>query len=347
MLRDKPWTYPVSGLPSAEDRALGMEIGQVQLVMLPLHHTGFTKLHHGLALDHTIVLMSRFDAELALRLIERHRVAYFPTVPTMMRRILDVPGVESFDLTSVKAVHHGSTSCPPDVKRAWLRLFGPETTFEGYSSQERIGAVWIRGDDWLEHPGSVGRPSICDVRIRADGGGAAAVGEVGEIYFRAPFTKQPVYLGAGDELPEWDGYLSMRDMGSLDARGYLHVVGRRTEVIDVAGAKVYPTEVEHVLMRMSSVRDAVVVGRPHDVSGQAVHALVEPADPDTPPSEAELDEHCRTWLEGPKVPASYAVVDKVPRADTDKIRRSALARCAEPPAGDTPSSGARDDRREG
>lgn len=324
VLRNKPWVYSTAEIPSEEDRALGLDIGQVQLAMLPLHHTSFTKLHHGLVLDHMVILLLRFVPALVPRLIEKHRVNYLPIVPTMMRWILDVPNLSNFDLSSVTTVHHGAAACPQWVKRAWLELLGPEKVLEGYSSQERVGAVWIRGDEWLKHPGSVGRPVGCEVRILAEDGSWAAPGRVGEVFLRVPSIGQPSYLGQGQPLPERDGFLSLGDAGYLDNEGYLYLVGRRSEMINVGGVKVYPAEVEHVLSSHPAIFDAAVTGRQHADLGQSVHAMIVLRDPKRPPLVAELDEHCRRQLSLSKVPLSYEFVPRIPRTAADKLRRSAL-----------------------
>lgn len=153
VVRARPWVYQRDGLLSAWDRANGVDLGQVQLVMLPMYHAGFTGLHHGLMLDHTIVLMQRFVPHLVPDLVERFRVATFRIVPTLMRMILQVPGIGGRDFSSVVAVHHGAGACPVSVKRAWLDLVDPTAVYENYSSVERLGLVTIRGDEWLERPG--------------------------------------------------------------------------------------------------------------------------------------------------------------------------------------------------
>ncbi|MFD9317600.1 class I adenylate-forming enzyme family protein [Streptomyces sp. NPDC060053] len=325
VVRDKAWTYRPEDLPSRGDLSLGLSLGQRHLVMLPLHHTGFTKLHHGLALDHTVILLERFIPHLVPRLIQKHRVNYFATVPSMMGWILKVPDLDSYDLTSVTAVHHGAAPCPERIKRAWLDLLGPRAVYEGYSSQERIGAVWIRGDEWLARPGSVGRAAPDEVRIVTADGRTAGPGEVGEVHFKMPVTRQPRYLGPSERLPERDGWLSMRDMGRLDEDGYLYLVGRRGDFINVGGFKVYPAEVEEALLQCPGVHDAAVVGREHPLLGQAVHALVVPSTPARPPDPLDLSIRCRRLLSAAKVPLTYEFVDSVCRNEAGKIRRGTLA----------------------
>lgn len=324
ILRRPDWVYPEDGFPSAGDRAVGLDVDQVQLAMIPLHHAGFTKLYHGLALAHTVVLVPKLKPARIPELIERYRVNYFIIVPSLMRRVLAVPGLREADVSSVTTVHQSSAGAPEELKHAWMEVFPPETLYEGYSSQERIGALWIRGDEWLRHPGSVGRPVDCEVRVYREDGSVAAAGEVGEVYLRSRFTQQPTYLGDGPALPERHGFMSLGDAGYLDEDGYLHIRGRRAEMINVGGVKVYPAEVEEVLRQHPGVSDVAVAARPHETLGQAVHAVVVPADPAAPPTTGDLRRHCQRLLSTAKMPLTYEFRDAIPHTDTGKLRRSAL-----------------------
>ncbi|MFK3978917.1 AMP-binding protein [Micromonospora sp. NPDC050397] len=322
--RRKPWTYRPDALLSESERARGMRLGQVQLVVLPMYHAGFSALYQGLVLDHQIVLMERFVPRLFPRLVQEHRVSYLRIVPALMRMVLDVPDLAEFDLSSIEAVHHGAGPCPEEVKRRWLDLIGAERVVEDYASQERVGSVLIRGDEWLAHPGSVGRPSDCEVRILDEYGTEVATGVTGEIYLRSTAARQPEYVGTGPALPERDGFLSLGDLGYLDAEGYLYLVDRKSNVINVGGANVYPAEIEAVLLGMPAVADAVVVPRSHRYLGQVPHAMVVPADAAGPPSAATLSAYCRERLSPTKVPMSYEIVTSVARKTSGKISRRSL-----------------------
>lgn len=322
--RQKPWTYRPEALLSQSERARGMRFDQVQLVVLPMYHAGFSALYQGLALDHQIVLMQRFVPRLFPRLVQEHRVSYLRIVPALMRMVLDVPDLADFDLSSIEAVHHGAGPCPAEVKRRWLDLVGADRVVEDYASQERLGSVLIRGDEWLAHPGSVGRPSDCEVRILDEYGTEVATGEIGEIYLRSTAARQPEYVGAGPALPERDGFFSLGDLGYLDAEGYLYLVDRKSNVINVGGTNVYPAEIEAVLLSLPSVADAAVVARPHRYLGQVPHALVVPADPAGPPAAAALSAYCRQHLSPTKVPMSYEIVTGVARKSSGKISRRSL-----------------------
>lgn len=321
VVRRRAWVYDPETLLSPADRETGLDFGQTQLVMLPMYHAGFTGLHHGLVLDHTVVLMERFTPKLFGPLVEEYRVACFRIVPTLMRLILECPDLGAHDLSSVVAVHQGAGACPQSVKRAWLERFSPEAVFEDYSSVERLGLVTIRGDEWLEHPGSVGRPTDCEIRIFRPDGTLASPGEDGEIYLRSPATRQPEYLGQGPRLRSRGDFLTLGDIGHLDAEGYLFLTGRTADVLNVGGANVYPAEIEAVLLEFPQVRDAAVVGVPHTHLGQAVHAIVQIDDPARPPDRWDLDAHCRERLSTAKVPMSYEFTRELGRTEAGKLRR--------------------------
>jgi bile acid-coenzyme A ligase len=301
-----------------------LRLGQTQLVALPLHHSAFTALYHGLALDHRIVLMERFEATQFCTLIERQHVNVVRVVPAMMRLALASPAFSTCDLTSLEAVHQGGATCAPGVKRAWLEVIGAKKVYEGYSSQERIGAVWIRGDEWLDRQGSVGKPKNCEIRILGEDGAERPNGAIGEIYIRSAFSRQPEYLGDGPPLPERDGYFSLGDMGYLDADGYLYILDRRVDMINVGGTNVYPAEIERVLLEQPDVLDAAVVGIEHAILGRVPCAFIVPAVDSEPPRTVDLYHHCRARLALAKVPARYVICTALPRSENGKICRSAL-----------------------
>lgn len=322
ILRRRGWLVDPDALPTAHERDMGLDLDQCQLVVTPLHHMGFGALHQGLALRHTVVLAPMFVPRLVADAIERHSVNVLRLVPTMMKLLLELDDLADRDLSSVVALHHGTGPCPPEVKHAWLNLVGAKNVYEGYSSQEQLAYVWIRGDEWLDHPGSVGRPEPGTVVVVDEEGRAAPPGEVGELFVRPVTGGQPEYLGPGHRLSTWgDGHLSVGDLGYLDEEGYLFVVGRVADTINVAGAKVNPADVEDVLTAHPGVRDACVVPRPHPVRGQVPHAYVVAA-PGLAP--AELDAYCRQRLSPHKVPAAFELVDSVPRTELGKLRRARL-----------------------
>ena len=169
---------------------LGAMPGQVQLICAPLYHNSpFLSSYGGLADDHTLVVMEKFDAERAVGAIERHRVNYAYMPPIIMRRIMMLPGVRERDFSSIQAIQSSAAPCPIWLKQAWIDLIGAEKVHEVYGSSEGVGATMIRGDEWLEHPGSVGLPvNSAKLRILDEDGNEMPAGEIGEIFMR-PLTR--------------------------------------------------------------------------------------------------------------------------------------------------------------
>ena len=329
--RRAPWIYDLNRLRPAGYDVPGMRPGQIQLVALPMFHGGFIELHNGLALGHTIVVMENFSPRNFLRLIEKHRVNFVSVVPTLMRTIISVKDVDQFDLTSLEAVYHGAGPCPGFVKRRWIELVGAHRLYEIYGATEGIGFLLIRGDEWLNHPGSVGCPEpdkgadgrAVDVRILDDIGDEVACGEIGLVYLKSADPTQPTYVGGGPKLREHGDFLSVGDLGFRDSDGYVYLVDRRNDVINVGGANVYPTQVENVLFECDGVGDVVVVGRSHDILGVQPHAIVVRSRPNL--SETDLVEFCRERLEMEMIPKSFEFVAALPRDAAGKIRRSGLS----------------------
>jgi bile acid-coenzyme A ligase len=322
----RPWAWEPGGFVRAFGSRVGMRVGQVQLIAGPLdHNSPFSWGPIGLFEEHTLVVMERFDAARAVDLIERHRINFGFLVPTMMKRIIQLPEITRRDFSSVHAFFHTAAPCPAWLKRAWIDLIGGERLYEAFGATEAVGSTVIRGDEWLRHPGSVGRPQDCDLRILDADGRDLPSGEVGEIFMR-PHAQRPTYyyLGSPPAKSSADGFVSVGDLGWVDGEGYLYLADRRVDLIIVGGSNVYPAEVEAVLLQHPQVEDAAVIGLPDDDLGRRVHAIIQPLDPAQSPSADVLDEYCRARLARYKVPKSYEFVAVLPRDDAGKIRRSSL-----------------------
>jgi bile acid-coenzyme A ligase len=309
-------------------RIEGLRPHQVQLVAGPLYHDGpFFWSHHGLFEHHRLVVMERFDAALAVDLIERHRVQFACLVPTMMRRITRLPDIGARDLSSIEAVFHAAAPCPAWLKHAWFELIGPERVIEGYGSTEAVGETTIDGDEWLEHPGSVGRATGgSELRILDQAGRDLPAGSVGDIYMRPAGGVQTYgYIGAPPAASTPDGFVSVGDLGWVDEAGYLYIADRRTDMIVSGGANVFAAEVEAALAEHVDIDDVVAVGVPDPDWGRRVHAIIQPRDALAPPPVDALDRHCRQHLAAFKVPKSYEFMAELPRSEHGKIQRLALA----------------------
>ncbi|MBV9581863.1 MAG: AMP-binding protein [Chloroflexi bacterium] len=322
-----PWTR-VPGAPVPFLGAAGFGMCHTQLVSGPLYHSApFLTSYHGLFDDNTLVVLEKFDAARAVELIEQHRVQSMYLPPILMQRIAALPDVQARDLSSLQAVASSAAPCPPWLKRVWIDLVGARHVTEVFSATEGIGRTVIRGDEWLTHPGSVGRPFATELRILDDAERDLPPGEIGQIFMRPQqrVAETYRYLGAAPATTTPDGFVSVGDLGWVDEAGYLFVADRRTDLIITGGANVYPAEVEAALTEHPAVADVVVIGVPDAEWGKRVHAVVQPRLADHPPSVAVLDAHCRERLAAYKAPKTYEFLVDLPRNDAGKIQRSALA----------------------
>lgn len=303
-----------------------VERPQVILVMAPMYHTnGFTNLNFLLGGDRLVVL-EKFDASLALDVIERHRVTNFTATPTMLQRIAQVDGVEERDLSSVRWILQGAAVMPPNLLRTWFDLLAPEKVVMSYGMTEQLGLAAMRGDEWLTHPGSVGRGfRDTEIRILDENGADVPTGQLGQIYLRSPMTGSYAYRGGAALLPTTpDGFGTAGDIGRLDDDGYLYVIDRRDDMIITGGANVFPAEVESALADHPGIADVVVIGLRDEQWGRRVHAVIEPADPAAPVTDAEVVAYAKSRLAAYKVPKTVELVERIPRTAATKVSRSAM-----------------------
>jgi bile acid-coenzyme A ligase len=300
--------------------------GKTYLTTSPLYHVnGWAYAYNPLLQDCPIVLMERFDAARAVDLIEKYKISFTVMVPTMLMRIARLEGVQSRDFSSIERIVYGGASVPEWVVRAWFELVPPERFAFTYGGSEGHGLCMTTGDQWLEHPGTVGKPLVGEVKILDTGGEEVPTREIGEIFLRGD-TTAPRFQYIGQPTPEAtaEGFGSFGDMGYVDEDGFLYIVDRRRDMIVSGGANVYPAEVEAVLTEHEGVLDVVVVGLPDPEWGHRVHAIVQPVDPEHAPTPEDLRAHCKSRLSSYKVPKSFEIVEQVPRTAAGKVNRSAL-----------------------
>jgi bile acid-coenzyme A ligase len=190
---------------------------------------------------------------------------------------------------------------------------------------ENLGLTALRGDEWLAHPGSVGR-GFRDTEIRILDAGRIPLGpgEHGEIYLRSPMAAGSRYLGGAAPLPSTDdGFRSAGDIGYLDEDGYLYIVDRRVDMIVTGGANVFPAEVESALAGHPGIADVVVIGLSDPQWGRRVHAVVQLAD-GVHLTEEEVIEYAKSRLAHYKAPKTVEFVDAIPRTAATKVNRSAM-----------------------
>ncbi|BBZ13071.1 class I adenylate-forming enzyme family protein [Mycobacterium branderi] len=300
-----------------------VDLPQTILVPGPMYHTnGFAPLNNLLGGDRLVVL-EKFDAAMVVDAIERYRITNFTATPTMLSRIAALPGIKTRDLSSVVWILAGAAVMPHALMHTWFHLLSPEQIVMAYGMTENLGLTALRGDEWLAHPGSVGRGfRDTEIRILDPQGNTLPPGELGEIYLRAPMSAGYRYLGGAPPLPSTpDGFRSAGDIGHLDADGYLYVADRRADMIITGGANVFPAEVECALAEHDQIADVVVIGLSDPQWGRRVHAVVQAT---APLSEQQVIDFAKTRLAAYKVPKTVEFVDQIPRTAATKINRSAM-----------------------
>ncbi len=285
--------------------------------------------------NHTIVL-KRFDPELVLAAVVRHRVTGFMAPTPMLLRLVRDPAITREQFDSIEWVQHGASPLPKWLARIWIELLGPERFFTSYGAAEAVGVVACRGDEWLAHPGTLGRGALgTDILILGEQGQVLAPGEVGQIFLRRPGGPSGTYGGHGVAPLDIrsDGFATVGDLGWLDEDGFLYLSDRRVDLIVSGGANVYPSEVEAAVGEHGGIDDVVVIGLPDDEWGKRVHAIVQLA-PDAELSEEDIRAYARSRLAPYKVPKTVEFVTLMPRSAATKVNRAALIaeRTAAPPA---------------
>jgi acyl-CoA synthetase (AMP-forming)/AMP-acid ligase II len=309
---------------------LGLHPGCVYLLPAPLYHT--SPVVTG-ALCHryggTVVVMERWDAAACLDTIERHAVDVAQFVPTMFVRLLKLPEEvrAAADVSSLRQVSHAAAPCPIDVKRRMIEWWGP-IIWEFYAGSENVGSTMISSEEWLEHPGSVGRPRFCTAHICNDEFHVLPVGEIGNVWFDTPGAAME-YHGDPDKTAENrspQGWYTMGDVGHLDDDGYLYLTDRRSFMIISGGVNIYPREAEDILIGHDAVFDVAVIGVPDDDLGEVAKAIVQLVDPTAATDElaAELVAWCGDRLARYKCPRSIDFIDQLPRQDTGKLYKRLL-----------------------
>jgi long-chain acyl-CoA synthetase len=309
--------------------AVGLTGDAVYLSPAPLYHTApsFWSLSVQ-SLGGTTVVMEKFDAESALDAIARYGVTHGQFVPAMFVRMLKLPEAvrNSYDISSLQRVVHAAAPCPVDIKRQMIDWWGPIVD-EYYASSEAAGASFIRAEDWLQHPGSVGKPFVGVPHIVDDNGAELPPGEPGTIYYEGGYSFQYLKDEAKTaEARDTHGWVTVGDIGFLDDEGYLFLTDRRHHMIISGGVNIYPQEAEDLLITHPRVMDAAVFGIPDEAMGQSVKGAVQTVDPTdaTDDFAEELLAWLRERLAHFKCPRTISFEAQLPRTDAGKLYKQEL-----------------------
>jgi long-chain acyl-CoA synthetase len=296
------------------------------MMALPMFHVhGLGIAVHGMVYcGYTMVLLERFDAKKVMEGIEKYKCTVFMGVPTMYIKLLELDDCK-YDLSSMRLWTVGSAPMPVDAMEKFKERYGFEL-LERYGMTETAVVIASNPLKGKRKPGSVGLPIPgVEVKIVDDEDNPLPVNEVGEIVVRGPNVMKG-YWNRPQETEEAfrNGWFHTGDLGKIDEEGYLHIVGRKKEMIISGGFKVFPREVEEVLHTHPKVKEVAVVGIPDPVRGESVKAYIVLKD-GTTATEKELDEYCRNNLAAFKVPRIYEFVSSIPRTPSGKILNRLLS----------------------
>lgn len=307
---------------------LNLTQNDVVLTFLPLFHTGGWNvlttpcLHRGAK----IVLLKKFDADLILNLCESEKVSVLFGVPTTMDFLRRSPRFAAVDLRSVRYAIVGGEPMPLELIQVWEERGIPVR--QGYGLTEFGPNVFsLNQEDSRRKMGSIGFPNFyIDTRVVDDSGRDVGDDEVGELILKGPVAMSGYWNNAkATKEVLRDGWLYTGDLVKRDRDGYFFVVGRKKEMFISGGENVYPAEVEKVLRQMPGVREAAVIGVQHPRWGEAGRAFVAFEEDHKALTAERLREHCLSHLAKFKVPIEFVILRELPKTESGKIAKKALA----------------------
>jgi long-chain acyl-CoA synthetase len=332
ILRPLPDVPPgdMTPLGSFSARLLRYRKGLTYLSPAPLYHSA-PQLSVNLAIRHggTVIIMEKFDPEQYLSLVERYRVTHSQLVPTMFSRMLKLPEQvrNRYDLSSLEIAIHAAAPCPVPVKQQMIDWWGP-IFLEYYASTEAIGVSACDSQEWLAHPGTVGKVILGELHILDESFAPVPPGAPGTLWFKpgSPFRYFDDVEKTAESTSPDGSMVTVGDVGYLDDDGYLYLTDRSTFMIISGGVNIYPQEAENLLITHPKVADAAVFGVPNEDLGEEVKAVVQlmPGIDPGPDTAAELIAFCREHLARLKCPRSVDFTDELPRSPTGKLYKKAL-----------------------
>lgn len=322
------WEIKVAGLAGLFGR---LEPNNVQLLTMPLFHmNAINTLGTSLYLGQTVVVMPRFDAEDALRLIQNYKCTWSSMVPTMYHRIKNLSDEQKtkYDISSMKSMLQSSAPLNFETKKWVVEFFKDAGLYEGYGGTEAGAVAFMFPDEQLKKPGSVGRQvPTAEVKIVDESGNELKQGQVGQIISKqltpdGPMPAVTEYYKDPDATSNnfIDGWFYSGDMGYFDKDGYLYLVDRVKDMIISGGENIWPQEIEDVLQSHPGVEDVAVIGVPDEEWGESVKAVVTLKKGEVV-KEEELIEFCKSYIGKFKTPKSIDFTDELPKTETGKILR--------------------------
>jgi acyl-CoA synthetase (AMP-forming)/AMP-acid ligase II len=317
---------------------------ETNLLCMPLYHVaGMQALMAGIYGGRTIALMRQFDEKEWFETVQREKATRVMLVPTMLKRIVDYPDFDKYDLSAVRVVTYGAASCPYEVLKKAIERFPGRALINAFGGTETSSTIAaLRAEDQVitgkeseaerekklrRLATSIGLPlEDVEIQVRDESGQALPVGKIGEIVVRGPRIMKGYWQNDEETKKAFtpDGWYRTSDLGYLDEEGYIYLTGRADDVIVRGGENIGPDEVESVLSTHPKVEEAAVIGIKDIEWGQQVRAIVRLKKGETA-TEAEIIDFCRPRLASFRRPSSIIFVkEELPRTSTGKVLRRAL-----------------------
>lgn len=272
----------------------------------------------------TMALLPRFDTKQVLETIQRLRVTAMPGVPTMFRAILDYPGLDRYDLSSLRFCVSGGAPLPLPVIDEFYQRTGARI-IEGYGMTESSGVITANPFATGGRPGTIGQPlPATEIRLldKDDPSHPAQPGDSGELAFRGPQMMQG-YWKRNNQDSFIDGFLRTGDIATMDEDGYYRIVDRLKDMVIVGGFKVFPSHLESILYKHRAVAEAVVIGIPDPYMGERPKAFVT-VRPEWPVTEAELLEWLNRHVGKHERVVALEIHESLPKTIVGKLSRKEL-----------------------
>jgi len=319
------------------------EVTESNLVTMPLYHVaGMQAMLAGIYGGRTIALMKQFETKEWLETAQREKVTRVMLVPTMLKRIVDDPDFDRYDLSSIRVITYGAAACPYEVLKKTIERFPGRALINAFGATETSATIaMLRAEDQMitgketeeererklrRLATSIGLPlDDVEVQIRDEEGRELPSGEIGELVVRGPTIMKGYWKDEEKTRKAFtaDGWYRTGDMGYLDQEGYIYLAGRADDLIVRGGENISPEEVEDVLYAHPKIEEAAVVGVPSPEWGAEPRAIVVLKKGETATSE-EIMEYCRERLAGFKRPRSVVFINELPKSSTGKVLRKTL-----------------------
>ena len=328
-LPENPAIDAVHWIANMSRDLFGWSADSVYLSPAPMYHSAPIRFSMATQrLGGTVVVMEHFDPEAALALIEKYEVTDSQWVPTHFVRLLALPEETraKYELGTLRSAVHAAAPCPVPVKQAMIAWWG-EAIMEYYAASEATGVTFIRSEESLARPGSVGRAMVGILHICDESGNEVPARTEGHVFFESSKTfsyhNDPVKTR---EAFNQHGWATVGDIGWVDEDGYLYLTDRKSFMIISGGVNIYPQEIENLLIMHPKVLDVAVIGAPDPGMGERVVAVVQPRDmADAGPAlAADITEWLGPQLSRVKMPRQIDFRAELPREPTGKLFKRKL-----------------------